>query len=99
MAFTSRLPLARIRPMETTLAPAALILLRRRLAGERIDVTAENRRFYRELVAAGLMIPLHTFLGGGESAYRLTEAACAWANGDTPSSRVPASAAAPARRG
>lgn len=59
------------------LSEAALALLHRRLAGERIEVTDETRPFYRELAAAGLMIPLHTFLAGNEGAYRLTEAACA----------------------
>jgi hypothetical protein len=56
------------------LSEAALTLLRLRLRGERVDVTGENRSLYRELVAAGLMIPLHTMTGGSESAYRLTEA-------------------------
>jgi hypothetical protein len=59
------------------LSDAALALLRRRLTGERVTVTDETRPSYRELVEAGLMMPLHTFLGGNESAYRLTEAACA----------------------
>ena len=64
--------------MQTTaLSESALALLRRRLAGERVEVTDETRPRYRELVDAGLMIPLHTFLGGNESAYRLSEAACA----------------------
>ena len=60
----------------TTLSESALSLLRRRLAGERVDVNDETRPTYRELVEAGLMMPLHTFLGGNESAYRLTDAAC-----------------------
>ena len=54
----------------------ALSLLRRRLAGERVEVTDETRPLYRKLVCAGLMIRLHTFALGRESAYRLTEAAC-----------------------
>lgn len=58
----------------TTLSEAASALLRRRLAGERVPITAETRPHYRELVAAGLVIPLHTMTGGDESAYRLTEA-------------------------
>jgi hypothetical protein len=61
----------------TTLSESALALLRRRLTGERVDVTDETRPVYRELVEAGFMIPLHTFLGGNESAYQLTETACA----------------------
>jgi hypothetical protein len=60
----------------TSLSEAALALLRRRLAGERVEVTDESRPIYRELVGAGLMIPLHTFALGRESAYRLTDAAC-----------------------
>ena len=60
----------------TTLSEAAQALLRRRLAGERVDVTEQTRPLYRELVEAGLMIPLHTFALGPESAYRLSEAAC-----------------------
>ena len=33
----------------------------------------ETRAAYRELVAAGLMMPLHSFVGGKESLYRLTD--------------------------
>jgi len=57
-----------------TLTPAAIDLLRRRIGRERVDVTDETRPLYRELAAAGLVIPLHTMTGGNESAYRLTEA-------------------------
>ena len=71
----------------TTLSHSALALLRRRQARERVDVTDDTRPLYRELAAAGLMIPLHTLTGGDESAYRLTEAGkdlwslllCIWA--------------------
>jgi len=35
----------------------------------------ETRTAYRELVAAGLMMPLHSFVGGRESLYRLTDEA------------------------
>jgi len=62
------------------LSEDALVLLRRRLARERVEVTDETRPLYRELVATGLMIPLHTMTGGDESAYRLTEAAVTFAN-------------------
>jgi hypothetical protein len=48
----------------------ALALLRRNLTGPQILVTDENRAAYRELAGAGLMIPLHTFAHGDESAYR-----------------------------
>lgn len=54
----------------------ALALLRRRLSGERVEVTDATHPLYRELVEAGMMIPLHTFALGRESAYRPTEAAC-----------------------
>ncbi len=46
------------------LSEAALALLRRRLAGEWVEVTDETRPVYRELVDAGLMIPLHSFARG-----------------------------------
>jgi hypothetical protein len=59
-----------------TLSEAASSLLRRRLTGERVNVTDETRPLYQELVESGMMIPLHTFALGRDSAYRLTEAAC-----------------------
>jgi len=67
-------------PETIALSASALSLLRRRLAGERVEVTDETRPAYRELVEAGLMIPLHTFALGTNSAYRLTNAACALRN-------------------
>ncbi len=63
-----------------TLSEAALALLRRRLAGERVEVTDENRPHYRELVSGGMMIPLHSFARGREGAYRLVEDAFERAN-------------------
>ena len=59
-----------------SLSESAHALLRCRLAGERVEVTPDTRPAFRELVDAGLMIPLHTFALGRDSAYRLTEAAC-----------------------
>jgi hypothetical protein len=59
-----------------TLSNAAQDLLRRRLAGEWVEVTDETRPLYRELVDAGMMDSLHSFARGAEGAYRLTEAAC-----------------------
>jgi hypothetical protein len=56
------------------LSDVALALLRRNLSGSQILVNDENREAYRELARAGLMVPLHTFAHGDESAYRLTEA-------------------------
>jgi len=67
-------------PETIALSASALSLLRRRLASERVEVTDETRPAYRELVEAGLMIPLHTFALGPNSAYRLTNAACALRN-------------------
>jgi hypothetical protein len=63
-------------PETITLSEAALALLRRRLAGEWVEVTDETRPSYRELASAGLMFPLHSFARGNEGAYRLTDAAC-----------------------
>jgi hypothetical protein len=81
----------------TTLSEAALSLLRRRMGGERVPVTDDTRPAYRELVEAGMMIPLHTFFGGDESAYRPTDAACAWqaVNGNSLSSRIPSNGGSP----
>jgi hypothetical protein len=62
--------------MDARLSGHAVDLLRRRLDGERVEITDVTRPLYRELVAAGWMIPLHTFALGRESAYRLTEQAC-----------------------
>jgi hypothetical protein len=80
-------------PKTITLTETALALLHRRLAGERVAVTDETRPHYRELVQAGLMIPLHTMTGGDESAYRLTELAVVSSNHPASS----AASAAPAR--
>jgi hypothetical protein len=61
----------------TTLSEAALSLLRHRLARAWVEVNEQTRPLYLELVEAGLMIPLHTFALGPNSAYRLTPAAAA----------------------
>jgi hypothetical protein len=58
-------------PPDGDLSEAARERLRRYLEGDRA-VTEENRTAYRELVAARVMIPVHTFVGGREAAYRLT---------------------------
>jgi hypothetical protein len=71
-----------------TVSEAAQALLRRRMAGERVEVTDETRPLYRELVEAGMMIPLHTFAQGRESAYRLSDAACDLRDGLTASSSL-----------
>jgi hypothetical protein len=64
-----------------TISEAALCLLRRRLASEWVEVNDETRPLYRELVDAGLMIPVHSFARGPSGAYRLTEAACDFRQG------------------
>ena len=61
----------------TTISEAAQALMRRRLAGEWVAVTEENRPLYRELMTAGLVYPVSTFLHGKEGNYRPTEAAVA----------------------
>ena len=61
-------------PETIALSESAVTLLRSCLGGKKPEVI-RNREAYRELVAAGLMIPLNTFFGGEESSYRLTEAA------------------------
>jgi hypothetical protein len=53
-----------------TLSEPAVSLLRRRLAREWIEVTEGTLPVYRELVDAGLMIPLATFTRGPERAFR-----------------------------
>jgi hypothetical protein len=72
-----------------TLSEAALAVLRSRLAGRWVEVNEETRPLYRELVDAGLMIPLHSFSRGNEGAYRLTEAACDLPPINGPSSPAP----------
>jgi hypothetical protein len=64
-----------------TLSEEALALLKRNLTGPQILVSDDNRDAYRELARAGLMVPLHTFAHGDESAYRLTEAGVNYARG------------------
>jgi hypothetical protein len=58
-------------PDPSRLSHAARELLRRRLAGDQ-DVTDANRPLYRELAAARIMVPCHTFIGGWESAFKFT---------------------------
>jgi len=74
-----------------TLSEVALDLLKQNMSGAQILVNDENREAYRELARAGLMIPLHTFAHGRESAYRMTEAGVSAASSLVPSpARVPA---------
>jgi hypothetical protein len=58
----------------TTLSEKARALLLRRVSGERVQTTDENRAAYQELVAAGIMVPGHSFSLGRESVYKFTEA-------------------------
>ncbi len=58
-------------PDASNLSESARDLLRRHLAGNR-QVTDANRPHYRELVAARIMIPIHSFIGGAESAFHFT---------------------------
>lgn len=76
------------------LSDEATILLRKRFADEWVDVTAETRPLFEELVEAGLMMRLHTFAGGPNSGYRLTDAAC-----DLRARQLPSAGEVPAPRG
>src|SRR5271166_573916 len=60
-------------PDASNLSEAARELLRRRLAGDR-EVTDANRPLYREVVAARIMYPVSTWVGGPESVFRFTRA-------------------------
>lgn len=59
-------------PDRIELSEAARDVLRRRLAGDE-EVIDANRDAYRELVKAGIMVPMHTFIGGREAAYTFTQ--------------------------
>jgi hypothetical protein len=54
------------------LSGAARELLRRRAADEDVAVTSGNLGAYRELVAARIMIPCHSFVGGREAGFVFT---------------------------
>jgi hypothetical protein len=58
-------------PDVSNLSESAREVLRCRLAGDR-EVTDANRPFYRELVAARIMIPVHAFIGGSECDFHFT---------------------------
>lgn len=55
------------------LSESAQALLRYRLTTKDAAVTPENLPAYRELAAAGIMIPISTWAGGPESLFRFTE--------------------------
>lgn len=58
-------------PDVSHLSESARGLLRRRLAGDR-EVTDANRPLYRELAAARIMMPVHSFVGGSEADFHFT---------------------------
>jgi hypothetical protein len=58
-------------PDASHLSESAREVLRRRLAGDR-EVTDANRPLYRELVAARIMISVHSFIGGHEADFHFT---------------------------
>jgi len=61
-------------PMQTiTLSEAALAVLRSRIATTDADVTPDNLEACRELVLAGIMVPLSTFAKGPESLFKFTD--------------------------
>jgi len=66
-----RIERERYEPPDGDLSHSAREQLRRHLVGDR-EVNEANRPAYRELVAARVMIPVHTFLGGREAEFRLT---------------------------
>jgi hypothetical protein len=59
-------------PDQIDLSEAARSVLRRLVAGERVEVTAATKPAYQELAVVGIMAPLSTFAHGPESAYRFT---------------------------
>ena len=54
------------------LSRAARDVLRRRAAGEGVDVTPDSLEAYRELARAGATYPVSGFLRGPEAAFRFT---------------------------
>jgi hypothetical protein len=62
-----------VRKQKAKLSSAAITLFRLHAEQRRtIDIEA-NRETYRELARAGLMVAGHSFAGGDESIYRLTQ--------------------------
>jgi hypothetical protein len=68
---SDRIEQERYAPPDAPLTMTARDQLRHFLAGDR-EVTVANRPAYRELVEARVMVPVHTFAGGRDSAFRLT---------------------------
>ena len=70
----SRIERERFEPPEVgDLSGSARDLLRRLLAGERVDVDERNLPAYRELARARVMYPVSGFAGGPEASFRFTE--------------------------
>lgn len=59
-------------PDASNLSESARELVRRILAGPRVEVTPENRDAFRELATARIIILMHSFAKGDESAYQFT---------------------------
>ena len=59
-------------PDASGLSDAARALLERIAAGDRVEITAENRPVFRALAAARIIYLMHTFAKGDESGYRFT---------------------------
>ena len=59
--------------MMRLLSEAALGLLRRRAAGEQVEVGPENLEAHRELAAAGWLVPVSTLARGPESYSRFSD--------------------------
>ena len=55
------------------LSRAARDVLRRRAAGEGVDVTPDSLEAYRELARAGIMEPFSGFMRGPEAVFRFTQ--------------------------
>lgn len=47
-------------------------LLRSLVSGEKVEVDETTRPLYRELAAARILVPKHSFVGGWESSFRFT---------------------------
>jgi hypothetical protein len=50
----------------------AVAVLRFRVKGHRLPATGRRVPAYRELVEAGIMLPVRTFIGGAEALFRFT---------------------------
>jgi hypothetical protein len=59
-------------PDASELSEAARGLLRSLVSGEKVEVDETTRPLYRELTAARIMVPMHSFIGGWESSFRYT---------------------------